>query len=367
MLEKLGLPENCIKNLNIPLNKLFTEKEINDFQIIECKLYASINYDLLNIPKKQKSDSRFDEIHFVYLRISNLYVHSDLHRIVRKIYRTIKYQVIVIIQLNNMMKLAAGFITPGKVECDKNIIQHFLFTKWFYDDYETKEINDYFSDISKAIVNEKDIHTLYKSLYKTISRFIEESNYSENELIDLIEYIQELINANENFPTEIKSVLLKTYKYKHSDGRKYQVEKDDIKEIYPSECVWYAINTNEQVKNYCNKKNKKSLSDITFCDYRTAQIENAENYNSDNIFLQKITPPKIWDSIPDEDMDYVYNEDNLYEEDLLNTDDDSDNIEKWYSIIDDDYEDESRDYDFEDDDDLEDDDFFDYDDDEDEL
>ena len=35
MLEKLGIPENCIKNLNIPLNKIFSDEDIDEYQIQE--------------------------------------------------------------------------------------------------------------------------------------------------------------------------------------------------------------------------------------------------------------------------------------------------------------------------------------------
>lgn len=93
MLEKIILPENCIKKLNIPLNKIFSDEDIKTYKIENCLLYASINPDLMNIKKSEQKDTRYDEIHFVYLRINDLRIHSDLYRIVQKIYKMIKYQV----------------------------------------------------------------------------------------------------------------------------------------------------------------------------------------------------------------------------------------------------------------------------------
>ena len=258
-----------------------------------------------------------------------------------------------------MYKFAAGYITPGKTDSEINLITHFLFTKWLFADEENEEVKRVFSDIAKALKEEKNIQILYKTIYKTISRIIEEGSYSKSYFNEIIEYITKLIGANECFENEIKSSVLSLKYYRHSDGKKYQIDKDDVGELYPAECVWHVINNNEQVKAYCKKNNMRTITDLKPASYGNSPIEYPENYNSDNIFIQRIEPIKVWDDIPNEDSDYIFNQDHLYQEDFLNTDEDSDDIEKWYSIIDEEdleeYKSDDNDDDDDDDDDDEDD------------
>ena len=328
MFEKLGIPENCIKNLNIPLNKIFSNEYIDKYQIKNCKLYASINYELLDIQKTKKSDSRYDEIHFVFIEIGNLFVHSDLHRIVREIFRTIKYQVIVIIHLENMYKIAASSIIPGKIISEDNIVKNYLFTKWLFPDEESFGERELYNNLSELFKTVKNIPELYKSIYIQLSHLIEDHNYSYKRLKQVLEDIRDIIDGTDSFESEILNSIFALKMYKHSNGNKYQTSDDDTQEIYAPECIEYTLNRNKQVIEYCKKINKngfaiprpkafRDLPEEFFMDFdgpNMLDMGNPVNYNSDNLFARKKKAPKIWDDPEaEEDCDWE-DEDDWYPE-----------------------------------------------------
>ncbi len=246
MLEKLGIPENCIKNLEIPLDKIFSKEDIDEFKIQECKLYASINTDLSNIQKSDKNDSRYDEIHFVYITIADLFVPSDLYRIVRNIYKMIKYQVIVIVQLGDMWKIGGSCIAPGQIDHYENIIKHFIFTQWIYNDFETKDIKQFFDEFKKNIEQATAIDKLYSMMYTKISS-VDNSIDTKNIKVSTIKYMLKKILPSDYYKTISKDILENTFNYKiykHSDGKQYKTDKNDVLKVYPIECYWHSLNKN---------------------------------------------------------------------------------------------------------------------------
>ena len=268
MLEKLGIPENCIKNLDIPLTKIFTDEEIEKYKIQECKLFASINSDLLNIQKSEKNDSRYDEIHFVYIKISALSFSSDLYRFVKNIYKMIKYQVIVIIQLNDMYKIGGSCIAPGKIDQEENIIKHFIFTEWIYEDFETKQIKQFFEEFAREIKKASTVDKLYSMMYTKISSVDNSIDTKNIKPVTITRMLKKILPLDCT-KRVTKEILENTFTYKiyvHYDDD-YKVDENNALRVYPIECFWHSLNKNEVTKTILEKRRVFSYEDLFWNNY----------------------------------------------------------------------------------------------------
>lgn len=269
MFEQFRIPENCIKNLDIPLKKIFSDEDIKNYYIQECHLYASINPDLMNIKKSEQNDSRYDEIHFVYLRINDLRIHSDLYRIVQNIYKMIKYQVIVIFQLNDMYKIGGSFITPGQIDHEENIIKHFIFSQWIYENFENKETLQFYEEANEKILNAESADKLYSALYTKISS-LDNSIDTKNIKVSTIRKILKKILPLDCCNKVTREILENTFNYKiykHSDGKHFTVNEDDVLKVYPIECFWHSLITNDVTKIIMEKRRITYYEDLFWNHY----------------------------------------------------------------------------------------------------
>lgn len=269
MLEKIILPENCIKKLNIPLNKIFSDEDIKTYKIENCLLYASINPDLMNIKKSEQKDTRYDEIHFVYLRINDLRIHSDLYRIVQKIYKMIKYQVIVFFQLNDMYKIGGSFIAPGQIDHEENIIKHFIFSQWIYENFENKETVQFYKEVTEKIAQAEYADKLYSALYTKISS-LDNSIDTKNIKVSTIKKMLKKILPLDCCNKVTKDILANTFNYKiykHSDGKQFTINENDVLKVYPIECFWHSLLTNEITKVIMEKRRISNYEDLFWNHY----------------------------------------------------------------------------------------------------
>lgn len=269
MFDKFALPENCIKKLDIPLTKIFSKEDIENYNIQECLLYASINPDLMNIKKSEQNDSRYDEIHFVYLKINGLKIHSDLYRIVQNIYKMIKYQVIVIFQLNDMYKIGGSFITPGKIDHEENIIKHFIFSQWIYENFEPQDTLQFYKEVNEKITNAESADKLYSAIYTKISS-LDNSIDTKNIKVSTIKKMLKKILPLDCCNKVTKDILENTFNYKiykHSDGKQFSVNENDVLKVYPIECFWHSLITNEVTKIIMDKRRVINYEDLFWNHY----------------------------------------------------------------------------------------------------
>lgn len=355
MLEKIKIPENCIKNADLPLTKVFSPELIENCDMQECKLYASINYDLLKIQQVEKTDPRYNEIHFIYVKVSKIKYTEDIYMIVKSIYKKIKYQTVVIIRLNNMTKLCAGFIVPGKRDSDENIVGNSVSTQWMFDDFETKEIKNFFNELNTYLENITDVKKLYVNICRMISsldctptlygnqksndRFIKiRTSCIEEATIKKI--LKKFLSCNEEYVNQIMSVIHdKTFNciYKHQNVFKRVVETV----VYPMECVFHSFNKIEELKHVLSKyrittpeelylrymENSEGKESQDFLDF---EKDYEDAYSDNRNIIQEKKEEKIWDDVPNDSvfddekfMDDDYDPDFLFRDYDIDFSDDS--------------------------------------------
>lgn len=263
MLEKFGLPEKCLQDLDFPLDSLFPNYHIKD-----CTIYALINSDVLATYNLSSSDY-YSRIGFIHIKLAELDDYKDLYNIARGIISIFKYSVVIIFELDGMYKLEISLIEPDKIHQGDNIIKHMLLSQWIYDDQETVETDKFFKEIASLIEKNSDIYSLYKSYFKAISLI-------DGELIPISragKLIRKILSKNidkENLTDKIlKNLRIFTI-------RKQNGKTIDIEEFYAPECVWHSMNKLEEVRKTLEKENIHDMDAFLRCD--DGELVGAQEY-----------------------------------------------------------------------------------------
>ena len=181
----------------------------------------------------------------------------------------IKYQVIVIFQLHDMYKIGGSFITPGKIDHEDNIIKHFIFSQWIYINFDTKETLQFYKEINEKILNIETADKLYAALYTKISA-LDNSIDTKNIKVSTIKRMLKKILPLDCCNKITKEILENTFNYriyKHSDGKHFSVDENDVLTVYPIECFWHSLITNEITKNIMEKRRITYYEDLFWNHY----------------------------------------------------------------------------------------------------
>lgn len=263
MLDKFGFPEKYIINSEVSLTDFFSQNEIESYGAKSCNLFATINSDSFD---KQKAETH-DEIQFYLIKISTLLAHSDLYKIVQNITKKSKYKVIILIQIEDMYKIGCTYTGASQSEDGNN--KHFIFSQWIYEDYETKEMIQFYEDFKKIVVDAVSIKELFSLLFTKISS-LSISMESENIKPAKIKRMLKKILPSDCVKNVTNEILNNTFSYKiykHSDGKKYQVNENDAVKVYPIECFWHSLKKIPITNQILEKRRVYNYEDLYWNNY----------------------------------------------------------------------------------------------------
>ena len=123
MISKLKIPKLYVKNLDLPIDSMFSISEIKKYKIKECTLYASISSDLFQDNKSHE----YSEINFVILRISDMLSNLDLYHIFDKVCKIIKYKIVLVIETKENLKIGFSY---DKLNPIRNTVKQFLLAQF---------------------------------------------------------------------------------------------------------------------------------------------------------------------------------------------------------------------------------------------
>lgn len=253
MLEKLGLPEKCLLNLDFPVDKILPE-----YHIKESKIYAGINSQLL--PSYKVTGSKYYEaITFIHIKLSDLDNYKDLYKIAGTLIRCFQCSIIIIFELDGMYKLEVSLVEPEKINQGDYIINHMLLSQWIYKDQKTVETDKFFKEFTSLIEKNSDIYSLYKSYFKAIS-LIDGELISTSRAWELIGKVLSKNTDKVNLSYEIFEKL-RVFTIPKQNGKAVS-----IGEFYAPECIWHSMNKIEEVKKTLEKENIHDMDAFLRCD-----------------------------------------------------------------------------------------------------
>lgn len=226
----LGLPKGCCINARMP-KKTFTdnpefqlkkeEKSILKEEINSIYFECSLKPSLLNIPKFEDENVRYEEIEVFKLTISNKDKYAKSCELLQKY---IQYPMIIIVECNNHIMINAAIKKINKNDNSKLIIDEMIYTDWINkDDLSEKEIS-FFESLNISNINRNNLFNVYNGYLNCIKSFIA-TKYSNEFEIKSIEEVSkdiEILNRISDLENEVDT-LKKNIKKESNMGAKVEL------------------------------------------------------------------------------------------------------------------------------------------------
>lgn len=226
----LNLPKSCYVNSKMP-KKIFTDNPTFDLRKEEkiiLKEYIegiyfeySLKPQILNIPRYEDENIRYEEIELIRVKISE---ESKYKKVCELIQKYIQYPILLFVECNNSILLNTAIKKINKIEKEKLSIEQMLYTDWIKIDNVSSKERVFLSSFSidKQVLN--NIFTLYQGYINIIKSF-QISKYKDDFEVkssDEISNDSEVLNKINELENEIE-VLRRKLKKESNMGIKVEL------------------------------------------------------------------------------------------------------------------------------------------------
>ena len=166
MLKLLSVPENCICNISIPLEKVVSGSLTEDIQSILW--YASLKPELIKVSAVKDDSKRYEEIQIIKVALNSA---DTIYDIAHRIYKSIKYPCVLIFNYNNKYMCGACQFTAGKIDYSKNILGSIRFSHWLYPESLSLGAQKMIDAINLSLNLKSDLFDIYIGITNSIENF----------------------------------------------------------------------------------------------------------------------------------------------------------------------------------------------------
>lgn len=204
--EFLGLPKTCYINSRMP-KKTFTdnpefdlrkeEKSILKDDISSIYFECSLKPSLLNIPRFENENVRYEEIEVFKVTIND---ESKYNKPCELLQKYIQYPMIIIVESNKAIRINAAIKKINKVDNSKLLVDEMIYTDWINkENLRDKEIS-FLKSLNISNLKTNNLFNVYEGYINSIKSFIA-SKYSNEfavksneEVTDDIEILDKINN-----------------------------------------------------------------------------------------------------------------------------------------------------------------------------
>lgn len=280
MLSLLKIPENCICNKNISLDKVFTSKEIEQFEIESINWYASIKPCFINSQKVVDNTFRCEEIQVIVIKINKQDLLLDnsesekVYSMLKLVFRSIKYHMLLVINYADKYKLVTCRFKKGKVNSSDNILNSIIISDWIHREYQSEITSNMLNEISAAINSQEDLLTIYNRISNCVANCAQCKIRKRRALI-YIDYLHTRIRPRLGIEVLKECSVYKVHplNYKGSRYSKAELCKNYNFE-YNAEEVWYCFMKNEELRASLQRKNIKNFTELDYYAYESISKNN---------------------------------------------------------------------------------------------
>lgn len=204
--EFLGLPKGCLVSTRMP-KKAFTEnpefelkkeeKTILKEEIDRIYFEYSLKPQLLNIPRYEDDNIRYEEVEILKVKINNENKYSKVCELIQKY---IQYPMLIIVEHNNFIRINMAIKKINKVDNSKLIIDEMIYTDWINKDEVTEKEIAFLKSLSISNFNTNNLFSVYEGYLNSIRSFLAAKYRDEFEIKSIsevsndIETLDKIIN-----------------------------------------------------------------------------------------------------------------------------------------------------------------------------
>lgn len=259
MIDLTGNPASIDKS--VPLEKLFSKDDIDDFQI-ECVMWKmTIKPGVRPVTPYLEGRIRMEEIEVLLVRVNSLPDTPGYRYLLSRIHAKILYPCIVFFEHKSKYKISAWKFIDG-VNKNQNILKSSFVSAWIRDLPASDKTAQCAVSVQKILMNGKgNLKDLYEQLCHCISGCSPQYIGSRAHLIRILyalEGSQGKKLADRVDCTKKYEILNPNEKYRrkrYSSAFKYCYEYEDI---------WYALMIDEKAKKIIENRRYRDIEDLIY-------------------------------------------------------------------------------------------------------
>lgn len=272
MMDLLNIPECCICNINIPLEKIY--EGCSEKHVQSVLWYASLKPNFIKASAVINESVRYEEIQVIKIVLT---APDSLYDVARKLYKSIKYPCLIIFNYKNKYMLGACKFDAGKINYTENILRRLSFSHWVYPDLLSSGAKRMIDTINALFESQYDLLSLYTYIMHAIENYAlagTTRTHVDRILKDMLgsisakkrdEIMKYCTPYQKHFVTDL-SIATKYDKNKRTSNYVYSYDYEDI---------WYCLMQYESTCKIINARRYRDIEDLLFSiDTKLDEYEN---------------------------------------------------------------------------------------------
>lgn len=209
--EYLGLPKSSLVSARIPKKAFIDnpefelkkeEKVILKEEIDSIYFEYSLKPVILNIPKYEDDNVRYEEIEILKVKISN---ENKCNKVCELLQKYIQYPMLIIVEHDNFIRINTAIKKINKVDNSKLIIDEMIYTDWINKNELTEKEMSFLKSLSISNFNTNNLFSVYEGYISCIKNFIASKFKNEFEIKPIIEVSNdiEVLDKISNLENEV--------------------------------------------------------------------------------------------------------------------------------------------------------------------
>ena len=257
----INLKENpaSIEKL-IPIEKIFDEETIKQFEITEATWLMTIKPGIRNVSCYIDGRIRMEEIEVISLKIETTSDKCSYQNLLSQLHEKIMYPCVVLILYHDKYKIAAWKFVDGGRKSNGVVLKAPYISAWIREPATSKKTELCTQMVSDLLLNGAgDLKTLYDQICNAIlncpPQYIGSHTHLSRLLYDL--------TGKESHPIKNKIDTIKRYEVKNSPF-KYQKKEfgASYKYSFEYEDVWAAFMEDEQIRKIIEKRKYCDIEEL---------------------------------------------------------------------------------------------------------
>lgn len=231
----------------IPLEKLFDQETIENFDIINVAWKMSIKPGIRDVSAYISGNTRMEEIEVLEVHVNNIPDMGAYQPLFRQIHSKIMYPTIVFFVFKDKYKIAGYKATDSVQSANKQVLHSFFLSAWIHESAGSENAIRCANTVRELLLNGKgSIKQLYDDLCNAIiicaPQYIGSKRHLMNILFDM--------SGNKKDPMEEKIDKTKRYDVSNPNQRyKKREYYSTFKYFYEYEDIWHALLSDDKFRN----------------------------------------------------------------------------------------------------------------------
>ena len=262
MIQLFNIPEKCIVNKEIPLEKIFTNNNKGNRK--QLLWYATIKSEVFPVRKVNTEEKRYEEIQFLELYVDSA---ENLYGLVTPIFKKIKYHCVIVVNNGDKSIVSICNYKPGKRDYSLNTHRRIEFSHWIHEDLLSSPATQFIENINRAIDSADSLEEMYGLIRNAVTAF-PLSGTTKRYIEKILTYFTGgKINYNFNEIMSYCSPRRFSVPMNPSKAAKYNKNMRYYPNVYSYdyEDVWYCLMKYDFTARIIKKQRYRDINDLIYC------------------------------------------------------------------------------------------------------